>query len=58
VEHWNGATWSQQPTPTLPARATGKFSGVSCTAPAACTAVGSYGNPDVATLTLAERFAG
>jgi hypothetical protein len=51
AERWNGTTWSIQPTPNGPA---GNFlTGVSCPAPAACTAVGgSNGDP------LAEAWNG
>ncbi|HEX6489408.1 MAG TPA: fibronectin type III domain-containing protein [Candidatus Dormibacteraeota bacterium] len=53
---WNGSTWSWLPVP-LPAGTGGSFlDGVSCTTPAACTAVGwDNGNPAAA---LAERWDG
>ena len=41
AEHWDGQTWTIQSTPT-PASADG-LSGVSCTSPTACVAVGSHG---------------
>ena len=41
AEAWNGSSWSIQPTPN-PSGSTATFlSGVACTSPAACTAVGS-----------------
>jgi hypothetical protein len=48
VEHWNGSSWSLQPTPSAGGRE-GFLAGVSCTAPSACTAVGggAHGRPRV-----------
>jgi hypothetical protein len=48
VEHWNGSRWSIQPTPSA-GGLEGFLAGVSCTAPAACTAVGggAQGHPRV-----------
>jgi hypothetical protein len=45
VAVWNGTAWTTQPTPTPPEGAvdTG-LSGISCTAPTSCTAVGTYEN--------------
>ena len=43
AEHWNGSTWSIQPTPSA-GGLEGFLAGVSCTAPAACTAVGGSAN--------------
>ncbi len=43
IEHWNGSRWSIQATPGASGRE-GFLSGVSCTAPAACTAVGGSAN--------------
>jgi hypothetical protein len=42
AEAWNGASWSIQPTPN-PSGSTATFlTGVACTSPTACTAVGNY----------------
>ncbi len=51
AEQWNGTAWTIQPTPTPPppggATSEGVLpDGVSCTAPDACTAVGSYNSLD------------
>jgi hypothetical protein len=55
---WNGTAWALQATPSPPGPVAW-LSGVSCTSPAACTAVGSYdtSSPRVAR-TLAERWDG
>jgi hypothetical protein len=47
AEHWNGSSWSVQPTPKVPAPSGGtivasELDGVSCTSASACTAVGYY----------------
>jgi hypothetical protein len=56
AEAWDGSTWTIQPTPT-PRGATGShLSGVSCTAAAACTAVGKYQTASGSQVTLAERY--
>jgi len=66
AERWNGASWRIQATPS-PAGATGsEFLAVSCTAPGACTAVGSVTIGPAAsrnsgssmTVGLAERWNG
>lgn len=57
AEHWNGKHWSIQKTPNAPGGAASELTGVSCTSPTACTAVGTYdtaGNM----VTLAERWNG
>src|SRR5215472_8907806 len=58
AERWNGSTWSIQPTPNPPGG--GWFlTGVSCTSPSACTAVGGrLAPPGKPTGTLAERWNG
>jgi hypothetical protein len=43
AEHWNGSRWSIQPTASA-GGLEGFLSGVSCTAPTACTAVGGAAN--------------
>jgi hypothetical protein len=57
AERWNGTSWGIQPTPNPPG---GGWSlhAVSCTAPAACTAVGGRVAPPGAPVTLAERWNG
>jgi hypothetical protein len=40
AEHWNGSRWTLQRTPNPNDTAGSQFNGVSCTSPAACTAVG------------------
>jgi hypothetical protein len=60
AERWNGVSWTIQATPN-PAHATTSYlSGVSCTSPTACTAVGYYStNIDHSSGgTLAERWNG
>src|SRR5664280_1307297 len=44
VESWNGSTWSIVPSPDTSSSQVNDLNGVSCTGPAACTAVGVYGN--------------
>ena len=54
---WNGRKWAIQPTPNPPPG--GVLAAVSCTAPAACTAVGNLnGTSNSGTTTLAERWNG
>jgi hypothetical protein len=54
AEVWNGKSWKVQSTPN-PASGEDTFSGVSCGAAGACTAVGSGLDPgDLATATLSE----
>jgi hypothetical protein len=57
VERWNGTSWSIQPTPN-PTGPGSYLSGVSCTSPTACTAVGAFTNSASVQLTLAERWNG
>ncbi len=58
AEHWNGTTWSVQPT-AHPSDATADYlSGVSCTSASACTGVGWYETTPGAYETLAERWDG
>ncbi len=56
---WNGTTWAIQPTPN-PAHAAGSsLSGVACSSPSNCTAVGSSDSVDgYSTATLIERWNG
>jgi hypothetical protein len=58
VEHWDGTTWSAQPVPA-PAGVglSSRLTGVSCTSPTACTAVGQSVSRD-RTTPLVERWNG
>jgi hypothetical protein len=58
AEGWNGRTWSIQPTVAPGGAAYSVLSGVSCSAPDACTAVGYYTNSSGSSFTLAERWNG
>jgi hypothetical protein len=62
AEEWNGTSWSLRKTPVsptaLPFGAGTVLHGVSCTAPDACTAVGSYITRVGGLSTLAERWNG
>jgi hypothetical protein len=58
VEVWNGTSWAIQATPGVPGAASSVLSGVSCTAAAACTAVGTYTTTASVQLALAERWDG
>ncbi|HEX8102625.1 MAG TPA: hypothetical protein VF533_08445 [Solirubrobacteraceae bacterium] len=57
IVRWNGTSWAYQPA-VAPAGATYvELTGVSCTAPKPCTAVGSYSGPNGAGA-FAERWTG
>jgi hypothetical protein len=56
AERWDGSRWSRQRTAYPGADAT--FSGVSCTSPRECTAVGTYSNADGRQMPFAERWNG
>ena len=58
AEHWNGSTWRIQPTPNPRGAAVSSLSGVSCTAPSACMAVGASITRAGAFQPLAERWDG
>ena len=58
ADRWNGTAWSVQRIAQPPAGWTPLFSGVSCTAATACTAVGDRYRQDGTRLTLAERWNG
>lgn len=58
VERWNGTEWKTQTVATPSGYEEGWFSGVSCPASNACTAVGSYISPSLGVLALAERWNG
>ena len=58
AESWNGTAWSVRPTPDVPGAQLNSLAAVSCTAPAACTAVGNDSPNAGSTLTLAEMWNG
>lgn len=57
AEAWNGTGWHLQSTPNPAGSADSFFTGVSCTAPTACTAVG-VANTRAGSLPVAERWNG
>jgi hypothetical protein len=58
VEQWNGTRWAIEPTPAASGESTRVLTAVSCSAPAACTAVGyQFGSGDPVA-PLAERWNG
>jgi hypothetical protein len=57
IEHWNGASWAIQSAPSPAGAIFTPTSGVSCTAAAACTAVGAETGGSLPS-TLAERLDG
>jgi hypothetical protein len=58
AETWNGAAWAAMKTVAIPTGISSVLSGVSCTAPTACTAVGSTANNVIAGVGLVERWNG
>src|SRR5215472_7085382 len=58
AERWNGHSWRVLPTPNPPRTAVSDLLGVACTAPSACTAVGSSVTTAGASHPLAERWNG
>ena len=58
AERWNGTSWKIQSTPNPVGASVSNLYGVSCTAAAACTAVGDHINAAGKELTLAERWSG
>jgi hypothetical protein len=42
AEHWNGSSWTIKATPNPSGTRFGRLTGVSCTSPTSCTAVGGY----------------
>lgn len=57
AERWNGKEWTLQSPPIPTGASSSFFSGVSCSAKSACTAVGAY-LTSAGRLTLAERWNG
>jgi hypothetical protein len=58
AEQWNGISWRILPTPNPQGTAVSGLLGVACTAPSACTAVGSNLTTTGASHALAERWDG
>jgi hypothetical protein len=58
AERWNGTRWRVQAVPAPQGSTSSLLSGVSCTSPNACTAVGSYGTAAGRVLAVAERWNG
>jgi hypothetical protein len=58
AERWDGTSWTIQSTPNPDGATRSGLSGVSCTSPSACTAVGGYTNQAGTGVTLAERWDG
>jgi hypothetical protein len=61
AEHWNGKTWRVTPTPLshIESRGVSELNAVSCSAPAACTAVGDgFATPAARLVTVAMRWNG
>jgi hypothetical protein len=58
AEAWNGTSWRVQAIPTPAGSANSSLSGVSCTSPSACTAVGDYDTAAGRVLAVAERWNG
>jgi hypothetical protein len=57
AEAWNGSTWTIQPAPNQSGSVGDNLSGISCTSPSACIAVGTA-NSAGGDVTLAERWDG
>jgi hypothetical protein len=58
AEAWNGTSWTIEPTAEPTGATDGELSAVSCTAPTACEAVGSFIDPEQAEVALAEAWNG
>jgi hypothetical protein len=58
AEGWDGRRWSIEPTPPPADAKASQLTGVSCTSPAACTAVGTFLELNGNLLTLVERWTG
>ncbi len=57
IEAWNGSDWSTQTPPAPPGPFGGVLTNVSCSSPAACTAIGKFPT-NSAVATVAERWDG
>lgn len=58
AEHWDGTSWSIQPTADPTGGTYPTLSGVSCISATMCTAVGGYNDSTGQAVTLAERWDG
>ena len=58
AEIWDGASWTVQILPRSAGALTTQLSGVSCSGPKACTAVGSYSTSSTTAAALVERWNG
>jgi hypothetical protein len=58
AEAWNGTNWRVQAIPAPKGSTSSSLSGVSCTSPSACTAVGNYSTAAGRVLAVAERWNG
>jgi hypothetical protein len=58
AEHWDGTTWTIEPTPNPNNPVDSYLSGVSCTTPTSCTAVGHYENQANMDVKLVEQYSG
>jgi hypothetical protein len=58
AESWNGTSWRVQAVPAPKGSTSSLLSGVSCTSPNACSAVGNYGTAAGRVLAVAERWNG
>jgi hypothetical protein len=58
AEQWNGTAWAIHPTPNPSGATRSVLYGVSCTAAAACTAVGGSVSASGTNVSLAERYSG
>ena len=58
TERWDGTRWRIQPSPEPAGAESANLTGVSCSAPRVCTAVGEYFSPGLRDLALVERWTG
>jgi hypothetical protein len=58
AEHWDGTSWSVQPTPNPTGSAGAMLTGGSCSSPTSCTAVGSWSSGVLKSHPLAEQWDG
>ena len=58
AEAWNGSTWTVTPSPNPAKSIVNNLSGVSCTTPTSCTAVGHYENQANMDVKLVEQYSG
>jgi hypothetical protein len=58
TERWDGTRWRIQPSPVPAGAVSASLTGVSCSAPRTCTAVGEYFSAGQRDLALAKRWSG